>query len=161
MLMLHAGHDPCSTDIGISANIRWEKSEESAADKKRNGTRQCRRQAGGGPSWLRPPFAVWAGGNIDFGFLRPSSAADRSDFRTSGLTLGIDTKVRDDLVLGAALGYGRDSTDVDPSGSQSKGEARNAMLYGSFAPFKAVFIDAMAGYGRLSYDARAGPRLTS
>ena len=154
MLMLHAGHDPCSTDIGISTNIRWEKSEESAADKSATAPASAQDKPAADRRGCDRAFAVWAGGNIDFGFLRPSSAADRSDFRTSGLTLGIDTKVRDDLVLGAALGYGRDSTDVDPSGSQSKGEARNAMLYGSFAPIKAVFIDAMAGYGRLSYDAR-------
>ena len=154
MLMLHAGHDPCSTDIGISSNIRWEKSEESAADKSATAPASAQDKPAADRRGCDRAFAVWAGGNIDFGFLRPSSAADRSDFRTSGLTLGIDTKVGEDLVLGAALGYGRDSTDVDPSGSQSKGEARNAMVYGSFAPFKAVFIDAMAGYGRLSYDAR-------
>ncbi len=153
MEMLHAGHDPCSTDIGISTNIRWEKSETSNAEKgatpaavtdgKPSDRSGCDRN-----------FAVWAGGNIDFGFLRPSSAADRSDFRTSGLTLGVDTKVRDGIVVGAALGYGHDSTDVDPSGSQSKGEARNAALYASFSPYKSIFIDAMAGYGRLSYDVR-------
>ncbi len=153
MQMLHAGHDPCSTDIGISTNIRWEKSEGSDTDKGAQTPVSAEDKPAAKRSGCDRAFAVWAGGNIDFGFLRPSSAADRSDFRTSGLTLGVDTKVRDGLVIGAALGYGHDSTDVDPNGSRSKGEAQNATLYGSFAPIKGVFIDAMAGYGRLSYDA--------
>ena len=38
-------------------------------------------------------FAVWGAGNVDFGFLRPTSATDRSDFRTSGVTLGADTRI--------------------------------------------------------------------
>ena len=153
MQMLHAGHDPCSTDIGISTNIRWEKSEGSDTDKGAAAPATADEKTDAKRSGCDRPFAVWAGGNIEFGFLRPSYAADRSDFRTSGLTLGIDAKLRDGLVVGATLGYGHDSTDVDPNGSRSKGEAQNGTLYGSFAPTKGVFIDAVAGYGRLSYDA--------
>jgi hypothetical protein len=153
--MLHTGHDPCATEINVGTNARWERLERSddktnrPADKSATDDGRQRTRSG-----CDRPFAVWAGGNVDFGFLRPSGAAHRNDFTTSGLTLGIDARLLKELSVGVALGYGRDRTDVDPSGSDSKGQSQSGTLYGSYRVTPTVFVDAMVGKGRLDFDAR-------
>ena len=151
--MLHLGQDPCSFTFDVGANVRWERPNSTAAEpagavqteksdpKKDEEKKRC-----------DSPFAVWAGGNVDFGFLRPSTATDRSDFTTSGLTLGADARVMPGLVLGGALGYGRDTSDVGSGGSDSRAQTVNATFYGSYQPLKSVYVDFALGYGNLSYD---------
>ena len=153
--MLHLGFDPCSTQFDIGANIRWERTDSSndeatkeaqkVLDERAKATKEERARCD-------RSFAVWAAGNVDFGFLRPTSAADRSDFRTSGLTLGADTRINERLIVGAALGVARDETDVDATGTESQARAQSASLYGSFAPIKGLYVDALIGYGGLSFD---------
>ena len=153
--MLHLGFDPCSTQIDIGTNIRWERADSSndeaakeaqkLLDERAKATKEERGRCD-------RSFAVWAAGNVDFGFLRPTSAADRSDFRTSGLTLGADTRVNERLIVGAALGIARDETDVDATGTESQARAQSVSLYGSFAPIKGLYVDALMGYGGLSFD---------
>jgi large repetitive protein len=145
--MLHLGHDPCEVRFDISANIRWERTADADKAKADANNPAAQRKAG-----CDRPMAFWAGGNVDFGFLRPSTATDRSDFRTEGLTFGADMKLGQGLVVGAALGYGRDQSDADGFGSESRSNAQSVALYGSYQPMKSVFVDAVAGYGSLSYD---------
>ncbi len=137
--MLHLGFDPCSPQIDIGTNIRWERADSSndeaakeaqkLLDERAKATKEERGRCD-------RSFAVWAAGNVDFGFLRPTSAADRSDFHTSGLTFGADTRVNERLIVGAALGIARDETDVDATGTESQARAQSVSLYGSFAPIK-------------------------
>jgi Putative Ig domain len=153
--MLHFGQDPCSMQFDVGTNARWERADTSvdeaklaAAQAPEQGAKQDKRTR------CDSPFAFWAGGSIDFGFLRPNSATDRSDFTTSGLTFGADARVMKGLVLGAAVGYGRDSTDVGTNESESHAQGVNATFYGSYEPIKSVYIDFLLGYGDLSFDAR-------
>jgi large repetitive protein len=150
MQMLHLGHDPCSTRIDIGTNIRWERAEgvveKQTSDAEASGSTTDRK------SGCDRAYAVWAAGNVDFGFLQPNRNARRSDFRSEGLTVGADTKLGDLLVVGAALGYGHDRTDLDTFGTQSESQARSVSLYGSYRPAKALYMDAMVGYGQLSFD---------
>ena len=154
--MLHLGQDPCSLQFDVGTNIRWERAggqdeappaaapaEPSSADKGED--------EGKGKS-CDSPLAFWVGGNIDFGFLRPSSATERSDFSTTGLTLGADARVLDGLTLGAAIGYGRDWSDVGSNGSESRAQNASATFYGSYEPVKSVYIDFALGYGDLGFD---------
>ena len=154
--MLHLGQDPCSLQFDVGTNIRWERAggqdeappaaapaEPSSADKGEDE---------GKGKGCDSPLAFWVGGNIDFGFLRPSSATERSDFSTTGLTLGADARVLDGLTLGAAIGYGRDWSDVGSNGSESRAQNASATFYGSYEPVKSVYIDFALGYGDLGFD---------
>lgn len=158
MRMLHLAHDPCATQIDIGTNIRWERQAGSndgqAPAQNANKSEQIGTSLHERSRRCERPFALWAGGNIDFGFLRPSSAQDRSDFRTSGVTVGADMKVRDELIAGVALAYGRDETEVEAGGSANQARAQGMMLYGSFQPVRPIQLDAMLGYGDLSFDVR-------
>ncbi len=151
--MLHFGQDPCSLQFAVGTNIRWERAGASAEELK-DAPQTAPREDSKPEERKRcdSPLAFWIGGNVDFGFLRPSSASDRSDFTTSGVTLGADAKVLPGLVMGAALGYGRDSTDVGSSGSESRAQATNATVYGSYEPMRSVYVDFLLGYGGLGYD---------
>jgi uncharacterized protein with beta-barrel porin domain len=152
---LHRQHDGCDR-FDIGANIRWERVPSAG---------EAGPAAVGGPN-LADAFkrltcdgglALWAGGSLDLGFLRPSSAIDRSDFRTSGLTLGADMKMVDGAIIGAAIGYGRHDADVPAAGSESKADVQQVMLYGTFEPNDAVDIDTVIGVGQLAFDARRWP----
>jgi outer membrane autotransporter protein len=89
------------------------------------------------------PSAFWR--HIDFGFLRPSTATDRSDFRTSGLTLGADTRLGDGATVGAAIGYGRNDADIDADDREARAQGQSLILYGTLEPSKAFDIDASVG----------------
>lgn len=156
---LHRGHDGCDR-FEIGANIRWERVSSAGATGP---------AATGGPN-LADAFkrstcdgglALWAGGSLDLGILRPSSTIDRSDFRTSGLTLGADMKMLDGAIIGAAIGYGRHDADIDAAGSETRAHGQNVMLYGTFEPIGAFDIDAMVGFGGLSFDLRRLPATES
>jgi hypothetical protein len=152
--MLHFGQDPCSMQFDIGTNIRWERA--STADDTRAAAPQAppeRTDQTDKNTRCESSLAFWAGGNIDFGFLRPNSATERSDFTTGGLTFGADARVMPELTLGAAVGYGRDSTDVGSNSSESQAQGLNATFYGSYEPIKSVYIDFLLGYGGLSFDA--------
>ncbi|WP_287496550.1 autotransporter domain-containing protein [Pandoraea sp. CB10b_02] len=99
-------------------------------------------------------FAFWTAGTVDFGFA--NTAAQRSGFRftTGGVTMGADYRFSDQFSLGAGVGYGHDSTDVGSSGTRSTGDSYSGALYASFRPTRALFIDAVAGFGTLSFDSR-------
>jgi hypothetical protein len=152
--MLHFGQDPCSMQFDVGTNAQWEHANGSVDDAKLAAAPTPEQDAKPDKrTRCDSPFAFWAGGNIDFGFLRPNSATDRSDFTTSGLTFGADARVTKGLVLGAAVGYGRDSTDVGTNESESHAQGVNATVYGSYEPIKSLYIDFLLGYGDLSLDA--------
>jgi hypothetical protein len=155
--MLHFGQDPCAFRFDVTTNARWEQSG-SPDEQARAATEAARQEPAPQEENRRcaSPIAVWVGGGIDFGFLRPSTATDRSDFNTAGLTLGADTQVTERLVLGAALGYGRDKTDIGAMGDDSRAQGTSGSVYGTYAPLKSVFVDLTLGYGRLDFDSMRG-----
>ena len=72
----------------------------------------------------------------------------------SGLTAGIDWRAADNLIVGAALGFGTDRTDIGQNGTRSDATSFSATLYASYKPFDPWFIDATLGFGTLGYDTR-------
>lgn len=99
-------------------------------------------------------FAYWTAGTVDFGFA--NTAAQRSGFKftTGGVTMGADYRFSDQFSLGAGVGYGHDATDIGSSGTRSTGDSYSGALYASFRPLPTLFVDAIAGFGTLSFDSR-------
>ncbi|VVE76123.1 autotransporter outer membrane beta-barrel domain-containing protein [Pandoraea anapnoica] len=99
-------------------------------------------------------FAYWTAGTVDFGFA--NTAAQRSGFKftTGGVTMGADYRFSDQFSLGAGVGYGHDSTDIGSSGTRSTGDSYSGALYASYRPIPVLFVDAVAGFGTLSFDSR-------
>ena len=98
-------------------------------------------------------LAFWTGGAVNFGKLQPGTSGNGIDFTTSGLSLGADQQVTDDLALGLGVGYGHDASDVGRH-SRSTVDSYNVAAYGSYRFGDAAYVDALAGYQWLQFDAR-------
>jgi large repetitive protein len=99
-------------------------------------------------------MAGWTAGSVQFGSQMPDGTVASSRFTTAGLTAGVDWQVHNDLVVGAAVGYGNDHTTVGSYGTRTNATSVNGTLYASWKYFDPWFIDAAIGYGQLSFDNR-------
>jgi hypothetical protein len=145
-------HTACDR-FDVGANIRWERApaadEEIPADVAGPRLTSALLRGGCGGEW-----AVWAGGDLDIGMLRPrSEQRDRDGVRTSGLTLGIDRKLRDLATVGGAIGYGRRSLLID--GADGSARAGSAMLYTVLEPLPVLDVSVLVGIGELGFDSRS------
>jgi uncharacterized protein YhjY with autotransporter beta-barrel domain len=95
-------------------------------------------------------MSAWTAGAISFGSVTPSGAASNR-FTTAGLTVGVDSRVSEKLIVGAALGFGTDSSEIGSNGSRSEAISYSGTLYASLKPADLLFIDAAVGYGTLGF----------
>ena len=99
-------------------------------------------------------MAFWTAGSFQFGSMSPTGAASDNHFNTAGLTLGVDVRASDSLIVGLALGVGSDRSEVGANGSRSNSSSFSAALYASLRLFDPLFVDATLGYGTLDFDNR-------
>lgn len=97
-------------------------------------------------------MALWTAGSFQFGSMTPAGLSSANHFLSSGLTAGVDMRLTDHLIVGAALGLGSDRSDVGTDGSRSDATSYSGTLYASLRAFDPLFVDASAGYGLLNYD---------
>jgi outer membrane autotransporter protein len=99
-------------------------------------------------------WSVWAGGAVNFGSTDRSQTSRGEDFTTSGVSVGADHAFSPELAAGAGIGYSHDSTDIGHHGTRNRGDGYSAALYASYHPEAAIYLDALIGYQRLSFDSR-------
>jgi len=99
-------------------------------------------------------WSVWTGGAVNFGKTLPGTSDNGIDFTTSGISMGVDRAFGDTFALGAGVGYGHDASDIGHHDSRSTVDGYSAAVYGSYRPSPLVYIDALAGYQWMSFDAR-------
>jgi len=99
----------------------------------------------------RARLTLWTAGSIAIG---KGDGDAGYEFRTTGLSTGVDYRLNHDLMLGMGFGYGRDDTDIGDRGSRSKGESYTSVVYASYHPGDVFFIDGLAGYQWLNFDSR-------
>jgi uncharacterized protein with beta-barrel porin domain len=100
------------------------------------------------------PVGLWTAGSFGSGERDFRFGRSALDFETSGISVGADYRISGSFVLGTALGYGRDRTNVGIRETRADGESYSAMAYASWSPSAATFLDAVFGYQRLSFDTR-------
>ena len=99
-------------------------------------------------------FSRWgffATGTIGRGNQDASGSQPGFDFDTYGLTAGIDYRVNDDFVLGAALGYNNNDTQIDDDQGGLDTTGWNLSGYGSWY-HEAWYVDGVLTWGRNDYD---------
>ncbi len=74
------------------------------------------------------------------------------DFDGWGITLGVDYRFLENLVVGLAGGYAESESDIDGNGGQLDTDAYSISLYGTFFQGDHVYIDGMLSYASNSYD---------
>jgi len=75
-------------------------------------------------------WEVWSEGSISFGKIGESSLSSAQDIDSLGITVGVDTKMDDDKILGVALRVGNTDVDVGTFGSKVDTNALSLSLYG-------------------------------
>ena len=109
---------------------------------------------GGGRETAGLGLNVWIGGAAQFGRRDPRGEVAALRFTTDGLSVGIDKRLGDRLVLGVGGGYARDDTNIGTDGTHSRVKGQSFALYGSFQSGGTTFLDALVGMGKLDFDSR-------
>lgn len=99
-------------------------------------------------------FGVWTAGQVDIGDTSGKSSGSARDFTTSGVSAGLDYRFNERLTAGVGLGYGRDRTDIGSNGTRSEGESWSIGTYASWRPIRNTYLEAVLGYGALSFDSK-------
>lgn len=71
-----------------------------------------------------------------------------------GLTLGADTRLQNNVLVGAAITVTRDDTTYLNNLGDLETDGVAIALYGSFSPDDTSFVDVVAGYGWNDYESR-------
>ena len=106
-------------------------------------------EGGSGKAW-----SFWTGGAINAGERKLSGNDNDYDFRSDGVTLGADTRIGKNLLLGVAVGGGWGDTDVGSHGSTVDATQRALTVYGLWHASDSLFIDGQLAVGKLDYDLR-------
>jgi uncharacterized protein YhjY with autotransporter beta-barrel domain len=109
---------------------------------------------GGDGRGLASGTNIWAGGTGQFGRRDADGELSGLRFSTDGISVGIDRRLSERLVLGLGVGYGRYETTVGSNGSASKAKGYSFAFYGSFQPSVETFVDMLVGVGRIDFDSR-------
>lgn len=97
---------------------------------------------------------IWTGGAISLGERDATTQTAKMAISTSGISVGVDMSLSDNLDLGVGVGFGQENTDVGSESSRMEADSRVAVAYGSWRPSADVFIDGILGYGDLGFDTR-------
>lgn len=107
----------------------------------------------GGAAGDSASFGRWGAfvtGNVDLGKQEKNSALE-SDFHTNMLIAGVDYKVSDNIVVGAALTHS--DTDAGDNDTANTDFRRYSLsLFGSLYSRDRFYIDGMLTYGTSAYD---------
>ncbi|HUP29881.1 MAG TPA: putative Ig domain-containing protein, partial [Usitatibacter sp.] len=95
---------------------------------------------------------IWVGGTAQFGRRDADGEISGLRFSTDGVSVGIDRRFSERLVLGLGVGFGRDESVIGSHGSRNKARAHSFALYGSFQPSVETFVDMLVGLGRIEFD---------
>lgn len=103
-----------------------------------------------------PPsrFGVWTAGQIEIGDTSERSSNSALSFTTSGVSAGLDYRFSERFIAGIGIGYGKDRTEIGNNGTRSDGESWSIGTYGSLRPAENTYLEAVLGYGALSFNSK-------
>lgn len=91
-------------------------------------------------------WGFFSDGRVNFGDRERSTSVPGFDFDTISLTLGTDYRVRENFVLGAALGYNQVNANFDAGGGVDV-ETVSLSLLGTYFRGSSFYVDALASFG--------------
>ncbi|MDP1599325.1 fibronectin type III domain-containing protein [Phenylobacterium sp.] len=101
---------------------------------------------------LPPGWGVWTAGALIFDERRGGDGFAGFDVRSEGVSVGLDRRVGETLIVGAAAGLGWNDTNFNGSPSGMDGSQGSVSGYGLWRANEHVFVDALVGWGRLDFD---------
>lgn len=102
-------------------------------------------------AWPAMPrgWGAWLSGTATFG---SSGRANGLDFRTDGITVGMDRALGEALLVGVAASFGRNESELDDDASRMDADQRSLAIYGLWRMGGNLFVDGVVGTGRLGFD---------
>lgn len=97
-------------------------------------------------------WGLFLNGRVNFGERDQTQNQTGFDFDTIGITSGVDYRLRDNFVLGVAVGYSKINADFDHSIGHLDIESWNASLFGTYFSADKFYVDASLNYGDNGYD---------
>lgn len=104
---------------------------------------------------LGPDFGRWgffASGQIGRGKYRRGERTPDYDYSSGNLTMGVDYRVNDTLILGAGLGFSRHDTDLRNDAGNLETSGWNLIGYGTWYNERQWFVDSVLSIGSNDYD---------
>ena len=98
-------------------------------------------------------LGLFINGRVNFGEQDPTINEDGFDFDTLGVTAGADYRFRNNLVVGAAVGYADAEVDFNLNGGDLQTQALTYSFYGTYFS-DSFYADVLAGTGGADYDTR-------
>jgi outer membrane autotransporter protein len=95
---------------------------------------------------------VFFSGNIGRGEFDPTNLTPQYDFDVDGLTAGIDYRWSDNLVVGGAVGYTRQDTDLAGGQGQVETQGLSLSAYTTWYSPREWYVDGVLTFGWNSYD---------
>lgn len=108
--------------------------------------------AGEDDSGGAPPFGIWANTNYQAGDVNSTFEQLGYDFKSGGLTLGIDTRLTNDLIVGTAFNYLAGDAFFDRNGGRSQTNSYTGSIYTTYYVIDNVHLNALASYGGTEYN---------
>ncbi|HDS1580679.1 TPA: autotransporter domain-containing protein [Stenotrophomonas maltophilia] len=96
-------------------------------------------------------WGMWAAGTASYG---TGPGRSSYDFRTDGLTVGVDRAFGQQLLLGVAGSIGRNNSDMEGSDARVKSNQRSLAAYGVWRSGEHLFVDGIVAAGTLDFDSR-------
>jgi uncharacterized protein YhjY with autotransporter beta-barrel domain len=115
------------------------------AQRERQGTRSDDDQSPFGK------LGVFANGTFTLGDKDGTSRETGFDFHTLGMTAGVDYRLTDSFILGAAFGFAATDADLDGSGGNIDAKQYSGSIYGTYY-FERFYIDGIATIGHNTFD---------
>ena len=99
--------------------------------------------------FLPDGWEVWNEGSISFGRIGDSSLTSAQDINSLGITVGADTKMDNDQILGVAVRVGNTDVDVGNYGSVVDTNTLSLSVYGSNSLDDSKFLEHVIGVSYL------------
>ncbi|WP_164137694.1 autotransporter domain-containing protein [Stenotrophomonas maltophilia] len=96
-------------------------------------------------------WGMWASGSASYG---TGAGHSSYDFRTDGLTIGVDRAFGRQFLFGVAGSLGRNNSDMDGSDARVKSDQRSLAAYGLWRGGEHLFVDGVLATGSLDFDTR-------
>ena len=97
-------------------------------------------------------WAIWTKGSATIGKVGATGTASIKDIDSKGVTVGVDKKIDEHRMLGAALRFGNDDTGIGSSGTALATDAYSLSMYGTLSNDDTTFVDVVVGIGILGTD---------
>lgn len=94
---------------------------------------------------------VWASGALQFGRSKGRDGGQGFDFTTNGLSVGADTQIGSNVVVGAGGGFGRNVSDLSQDLGKVDSRSASIFAYGSVRPVEKLFIDGVVGASKMDF----------